>query len=81
MGQVASNVFGFSHVVLRCTESTTLDDFSNGILIDGIDGPHRIANVIILMDLNLANYQLQIQTLEVSYRSLDSAQPLTGFLS
>ena len=68
--------------MLRCTESTTLDEFSNGILIEGIDGSqasermkieHRIANVIILMDLNLADYEIQIQTLEVSCEFLASA--------
>lgn len=31
--QVASNVFGLSHAMLHCSESTTLDDFSNGVLV------------------------------------------------
>ncbi|KAA6408637.1 MAG: hypothetical protein FRX48_07719 [Lasallia pustulata] len=30
---VAANIFGLSHAVLHCSESTTLEDFSNGILV------------------------------------------------
>ena len=41
---------------------------------------NRIANIIILVDLNLADYQIQIQSLEVSFRFLASSQELTGFL-
>ena len=33
--QVASNVFGLAYAVLHCSESTTLEDFSNGILVAG----------------------------------------------
>ncbi|MCJ1303069.1 hypothetical protein MMC08_005876 [Hypocenomyce scalaris] len=32
---VATNVFGLSHAVLHCSESTTLEEFSNGILVAG----------------------------------------------
>jgi hypothetical protein len=32
--QVASNVFGLSHAVVHCNKSTTLEDFSNGILVE-----------------------------------------------
>ncbi|MCJ1457669.1 hypothetical protein MMC28_008038 [Mycoblastus sanguinarius] len=31
---IASNVFGLSHTVLHCSNSTTLEDFSDGILVD-----------------------------------------------
>lgn len=33
--QIASNVFGLSHATIHCTSSTTLDEFSNGVLVDG----------------------------------------------
>lgn len=33
--QVASNVYGLPHAVVRCSESTTLEQFSTGILVDG----------------------------------------------
>ena len=32
---MAANVFGLSHAVLQCSESTTLEDFSSGILVAG----------------------------------------------
>ncbi|MCJ1463514.1 hypothetical protein MMC07_002122 [Pseudocyphellaria aurata] len=31
---IASNVFGLSHAIVHCTSSTTLDEFSNGVLAD-----------------------------------------------
>ncbi|MCJ1430242.1 hypothetical protein MMC29_008159 [Sticta canariensis] len=31
---IASNVFGLSHATIHCTTCTTLDEFSNGILVD-----------------------------------------------
>lgn len=34
MNQVAKNVFGLTSAVLECSESTTLDDFGSGILVD-----------------------------------------------
>ncbi|KAL9633813.1 MAG: hypothetical protein Q9164_004473 [Protoblastenia rupestris] len=35
---IASNVFGFSHIVVQCDESTSVEDFSNGILVKGAAG-------------------------------------------
>ncbi|MCJ1256161.1 hypothetical protein MMC24_003981 [Lignoscripta atroalba] len=32
---IASNVFGLSAAVVQCSESTTLDDFSSGVLVRG----------------------------------------------
>ena len=33
--QAASKIFGLPHAVLACSESTTLDEFGNAILIEG----------------------------------------------
>lgn len=32
--QIASNIFGLSLATVHCTSSTTLDEFSNGVLVD-----------------------------------------------
>ena len=33
--QISSDVFGLSPAIIRCNESTTLDDFRDGLLIEG----------------------------------------------
>ena len=53
--QVASNVFGLSHAVVHCNESTTLEDFSDSILVEAAggeichgDSSHNVDNVCLL---------------------------------
>ena len=41
MCQVASNLFGLSHAVVHCDETTTGEDFSDGVLVDN-ENHHRI---------------------------------------
>ncbi|KAL9131803.1 MAG: hypothetical protein Q9217_000330 [Psora testacea] len=41
VSKVASNVFGLSHAVVQCDASTTVDDFSNGILLEGAEDQGR----------------------------------------
>lgn len=44
--QIASNIFGFTHVVLDCNQSTTLDEFTNALFPDTprSDSPIRVRN-------------------------------------
>lgn len=35
--QIASNIFGFTHALIDCSEYTTLDDFANSILVKDAD--------------------------------------------
>ena len=57
--QIASNVYGLSAAVIHCSQNTTLEDFSYGILVEGKpdaeDEIHDSIDVKVLSPLLLLN--------------------------
>lgn len=56
--------FSLEVASVSCDADTTLDEFAAGIIKDGSEGP-RLANVLLLKDLDRAGEQVQAQVLEL----------------
>ncbi|KAB8343223.1 hypothetical protein FH972_022813 [Carpinus fangiana] len=74
ISRIASFTFSFTCASITCTSSTTVNDFSEAIILDSsarrdndeLDlDTRRIANIVVARDLDLASEDVQIQALEV----------------